>query len=338
VNKLLSNLWGVSERVIRRWASSTRKSVCPHEETLTDSIQRLSLLQQTCEEMEVGEKIINGFDSPKATQKRRVEERSPFSTRVEKCKQSSLLKTPIDIKALKSHLADSQRKPNLCSVEDLTTSGIVESPDRGHNPNGFSFQNYHDPGIPKKLAKDNSYKEMGKEKRIPKSKARRKTFFKLMKTAATVKFYVTGAKSLKPAYSPSCQRKDERTIQTNAEKIADFIALVCENNPNTSGRSLATILSSDSHHLVKVTFENEYMTAEKTIISGIKSFLSDHSSLPEGGTRQTASQNAIDAVMLAAVWNLQSTSRMGGDISRMLDVRRVTTNDYINRANPKVAA
>jgi len=162
VNKLLSNLWGVSERVIRRWASSTRKSVCPHEETLTDSIQRLSLLQQTCEEMEVGEKIINGFDSPKATQKRRVEERSPFSTRVEKCKQSSLLKTPIDIKALKSHLADSQRKPNLCSVEDLTTSGIVESPDRGHNPNGFSFQNYHDPGIPKKLAKDNSF--MSKER------------------------------------------------------------------------------------------------------------------------------------------------------------------------------
>jgi len=93
-----------------------------------------------------------------------------------------------------------------------------------------------------------------------------------------------------------------------------------------------------NEHLVKVTFENEYMTAEKTIISGIKSFLSDHSSLPEGGTRQTASQNAIDAVMLAAVWNLQSTSRMGGDISRMLDVRRVTTNDYINRANPKVAA
>lgn len=128
VNKLLSNLWGVSERVIRRWASSTRKSVCPQEDPLTDSIQRLSLLQQTCEEIEVSEKNINGFDSPKATQKRRVEERSPFSTQGEICKKSSLLDTPIDIKALKSHQADSNRKLMFCSVEDLTTNGIDESP------------------------------------------------------------------------------------------------------------------------------------------------------------------------------------------------------------------
>jgi hypothetical protein len=144
------------------------------------------------------------------------------------------------------------------------------------------------------------------------------------------------AETVKPNYQPrleGAQEQDDRTIQRHADKLQSLIAILCNNDPNAAARSIIKVLNADNYHLVKDVFHGEFMTVEKKIVSGIKSFLADHLSLPEGGTRQTALRNAIDAVMLATVWNLESTERMGSDVSRTLDVRRVTVNEYITYAS-----
>ncbi len=97
---------------------------------------------------------------------------------------------------------------------------------------------------------------------------------------------------------------------------------MCNNDPNAAARSIIKVLNANTYTLVKNIFECEYTTAEKKIVSGMKLFIADHSNLPGGGTRQSAVQNAIDAVLLAAVWNLEKSERIGRDLSRTIGVRK----------------
>jgi hypothetical protein len=175
----------------------------------------------------------------------------------------------------------------------------------------------------------------GQTKTITKKKNKRKTFWSSVKSAATIKFLVKekDIEKAKPTFIPSLEEKDERSIQMYADKIGSIIATMCENNPSTAARVLTKVLKSDAYPIVKVLFEDQYMSVTKEIVSGFKSFVKDHSNLPEGGTCRTAEQNAIDAVMLATVWNIDSSKRMGRELSREIDVRPETINEYIRLAS-----
>jgi hypothetical protein len=56
----------------------------------------------------------------------------------------------------------------------------------------------------------------------------------------------------------------------------------------------------------------------------MKSFIADHSNRPKGGTRREDEQNAVDAVLLSAVWNVDSSERVGRQLLRALDFRKET--------------
>lgn len=138
--------------------------------------------------------------------------------------------------------------------------------------------------------------------------------------------------SIRPEFKENHKILDDRTIQSSAEKIAGIMAIICDNNLDTAAKVLASILKSKSYILVKNTFEGIYIPAIQKIISGISSFIKDHSNLPTGGTRLTAQQNAVDAVVFAAVWDLGKEKRLGREFSKLIGVRLDNIIDSMHTA------
>jgi hypothetical protein len=124
--------------------------------------------------------------------------------------------------------------------------------------------------------------DFGTKKPLAKRKDKRKTFWKLVKSAATIKFLIKekDVEKAKPTFTHSLESKDERSIQMYADKIGSITAIMCENNPSTAVRALTKVLKSDPYSTVKVLFETNYMPVTKEIVSGIRSFVKDHSNLP----------------------------------------------------------
>jgi hypothetical protein len=56
-------------------------------------------------------------------------------------------------------------------------------------------------------------------------------------------------------------------------------------------------------------------------VSGIKSFIAHHSNLSKGGSRQIDKQRAIDAVILATIWDVDADERIRSEVSEAIGVR-----------------
>jgi hypothetical protein len=168
-------------------------------------------------------------------------------------------------------------------------------------------------------------------------KRRRQTVLKINKRESSIKILVddNDVEKAKPAFISLYEELDEKheeTIRTSANKIGSLIAIICDNNPMTAARTLAKVLTLETYPLVKNLFDDKYMSAEKKIVSGIQSFVADHCNLPDGGTRPAAIHNAIDAVLLAVVWDVGNSERMGREVARTIGVYKDKINENIHRA------
>jgi hypothetical protein len=185
-----------------------------------------------------------------------------------------------------------------------------------------------------------SNKAIEKKATKKEKRRRRKTLLKIQKQVATIKIAVQKCHAVKirPAFESTHGEIDNRTIQRTAETIGSLIVIISENNPNTAAKVLEKVLELKSYSLVKNKFSEQYLPVHQKVVSGIKSFIAHHSNLPKGGSRQTDQQSVIDAVTLAAIWDLEVDEIIRSEVSNAIGLRVHKVTEYIHaRAHMKRA-
>ncbi len=319
--KLLRKMWKIDDKTIRSCLSMTASNKV--KEPIAILPKEDSTLQYVSEEenKNVSNATLQNFETPHPTRKRKEGDRTPLTNEREKYKQSVTFATPQRINNLKAYPNEGEGFVS-CSVEGLVLN-VAENfmlddnrtvPGQC-NSNGVLL----DKSNPKPMEETNlrNSEEVISTIAIPKlfvdryaqtyavkknKRYRRQTILKINKTEATIKIQADNCdvEQIVPAFESAIEQLDEKqedTIRRPANKIGSIIAISSDNNPNTAIRVLTKVLTSDTYQLVKILFEELYMPAGKKNVSGIKSFVTNHSSLPKGGTRLTVEQNAIDAVI-----------------------------------------
>jgi len=296
LNWEISMMWGVSVRTIRRLASN--------------SVSNSSNL--TIQETFYGNATFDDLNSPQSTKKRKEDEITPIIDKLKNRKQPATHETPNGIKALKAS-----------TMENFRIHSMISSVTSNQNQDLI-------------LKKHNKETQTSNQINYVKKKRRKKTVLNIHKPETTIKILVKDCdlEKIQPAFKPviNISKMDDKSIVRSAKKIGSLIAVVCDNNPSAAASVLVRVLNSEPYLLVKNLFEEQFLTAAETIVRGIQSFIADHSNLPAGGTRWTTEKNAIDAVVLASVWNMGSDENMGSEVARAIQVRRNTIFDSIQRA------
>jgi hypothetical protein len=326
----LAKMSGFSERTIRSLVS---KSVCK------DSSNK------SLKEHNVGTISSQTFETPQHQRKRKVEQRTPLTREMGKCKQLITFATPQSINSMKSY--SKKVEGFIMHPVEGSFSGDAELLEKvDPKPMVLNAYELDDENMGLKVAfsklmvdKEVQTDKETQAKANAQKKHRRRTILKINKPKTTIKILAQScnAKNVTTAFKSSFEVDEldktvDRTIQRSAHKIASLIAIVCDNNPNTAARALVKVLKLETYLPVKNSFEDKYMSEAKKIVSGIKHFVADHSNLPEGGTRRMAEQNAVSAVLLAAVWDVDSSENMGRKVTRAIGVKKDTIMESIQRA------